>query len=100
VAQADMLQQRFDGANRVRSQIYDLIGALGDAAEKLSREAARPEVEIPGLSRNAADRPIELPTPAPAPPRPAEDRGPGRGNALPGKPSGSGPRRRKGKDND
>ena len=39
---------RFENAEVVRRQLYDLIGALGDAAEKLARSATELDVDLPG----------------------------------------------------
>ncbi len=50
IEQADDLQQRFEAAETVRRQLYELIAAIGEVAERLSEETSRPGPELPRLT--------------------------------------------------
>jgi ribosome-associated translation inhibitor RaiA len=56
IEHANQLQQRFEAAEKVRSQVYELIGVIGDAAERLAQEAARPDPELPERNLMSAER--------------------------------------------
>ena len=75
VTQADALQRRFEAAESVRAQVYDLISALGHAAERLAREASG-EAQVPRLG---GDMRASAAAPAAPPPPPWRDRRPGVG---------------------
>jgi len=49
IEHAGELERRFDAAEKVRGQLYELIGVIGEAAERLAQEAARPDPELPEL---------------------------------------------------
>jgi hypothetical protein len=56
VEHANQLQQRFEAVEKVRGQLYELIGVIGDAAERLAEEAARPAPDVPELRIGAIER--------------------------------------------
>jgi hypothetical protein len=50
IEHADQLQERFEAVETVRRQLYGLIAAIGEVAERLAEEAGQPEPELPGLT--------------------------------------------------
>lgn len=65
LVQADALLRRFEAASTVREQVYDLLGALGDAAERLARDAPG-EADVPRLGgdvRASVAAPLAPPLP-------------------------------------
>lgn len=56
VEHANQLQQRFEAVETVRGQLYELIGVIGDAAERLAEEARRPDPELPELRIGGGER--------------------------------------------
>jgi hypothetical protein len=56
IEHTDKLQERFEAAETVRRQLYDLIAAIGEAAERLAEETAHPGPEMPSLTNPRARR--------------------------------------------
>jgi hypothetical protein len=50
IEHADALRQRFEAAETVRRQLYELIAVVGEVAERLAEEAAHPEPEMPKIN--------------------------------------------------
>jgi hypothetical protein len=57
IDQTEQVQRRFDHAELVRRQIYDLIASLGDTAEAIAGEAQAADPRLPEPSVEPVDGP-------------------------------------------